>query len=126
MNSKNSLGWLAAALPLSITSGTRPWSDDNRWRFWQNRYQRGTVMSKITLSIPDETLLALKVNPDQLGAELRLAAAVKLYELGRMSSGAAAKLAGVPRTVFLMRLADYGVDTIKLSEEELRQETRLV
>ncbi len=83
-------------------------------------------MSKITLSIPDETLLALKVNPDQLGAELRLAAAVKLYELGRMSSGAAAKLAGVPRTVFLMRLADYGVDTFKLSEEELRQETRLV
>jgi predicted HTH domain antitoxin len=82
-------------------------------------------MSKITLSIPDETLLALKVNPDQLGAELRLAAAVKLYELGRMSSGAAAKLAGVPRTVFLMRLADYGVDTFKLSEEELRQETRL-
>jgi len=84
-----------------------------------------TVMSEITLSIPDETLLALKVNPDQLGAELRLAAAVKLYELGRMSSGAAAKLAGVPRTVFLMRLADYGVDTFKLSEEELRQETRL-
>jgi len=82
-------------------------------------------MSEITLSIPDETLLALKVNPDQLGAELRLAAAVKLYELGRMSSGAAAKLAGVPRTVFLMRLADYGVDTFKLNEEELRQETRL-
>ena len=82
-------------------------------------------MSEITLSIPDETLLALKVNPDQLGAELRLAAAVKLYELGRMSLGAAAKLAGVPRTVFLMRLADYGVDTFKLNEEELRQETRL-
>lgn len=82
-------------------------------------------MSEITLSIPDETLLALKVNPDQLGAELRLAAAVKLYELGRMSSGAAAKLAGVPRTVFLMKLADYGVDTFKLSEEELRQESRL-
>jgi predicted HTH domain antitoxin len=82
-------------------------------------------MSDITLSIPDETLLALKLNPDQLGAELRFAAAVQLYELGRMSSGAAAKLAGVPRTVFLMRLADYGVGTFKLSEEELRQETRL-
>ena len=47
-------------------------------------------MSEITLSIPDDTLLALKVRPDQLGAELRLAAAVKLYELGRISSGAAA------------------------------------
>ena len=82
-------------------------------------------MSEITLSIPDETLLALKINPDQLGAELRLAAAVKLYELGRISSGAAAKLAGVPRSVFLMRLADYGVETFRLTEEELRQESRL-
>lgn len=52
-------------------------------------------MSDITLSIPDETLVALKIKPDQLGPEIRLAAAVKLYELGRISSGAAAKLADI-------------------------------
>jgi predicted HTH domain antitoxin len=48
-----------------------------------------------------------------------MAAAVKLLEMGRLSSGAAAQLAGVPRTVFLSRLADYGVATFRLSGEEV-------
>lgn len=82
-------------------------------------------ISEITLSIPDETLLALKVNADPMDTEIRLAAAVKLYELGRISSGAAAKLAGVPRTAFITKLAHYGLDTFKLSQEKLQQETRL-
>ncbi len=60
-----------------------------------------------------------------MGAELRLAAAIKLYEVGRLSSGAAAKLAGVPRVVFLTKLTDYGVETFRLSEEQLERETRL-
>ena len=83
-------------------------------------------MSKITLNVPDEALLALKVSPDQLGAELRLAAAIKLYELGRLSSGAAANLAGVPRALFLVKLADYGVDTFRLSQTDIEHEARLI
>ncbi len=82
-------------------------------------------MSTITLSMPDESLLALKVTPDQMATELRLAAAVKLYELGRLSSGAAAQLAGIPRTVFLTKLADYGVETFRLSDQDLQREARL-
>jgi predicted HTH domain antitoxin len=82
-------------------------------------------MSQIILSIPDETLLALRLTPEQLGAELCLAAAIKMYELGRLSPGAAARLAGIPRVVFLTKLADYGVDTFRLTQEQLEREIRL-
>lgn len=82
-------------------------------------------MSQVTLNIPDEALLALKVSVERASAELLMMAAVKLYELGRLSSGAAARLAGVPRVVFLSRLADYGVDTFHLTAEELEKEARL-
>lgn len=76
-------------------------------------------MSQVTFSIPDEILLALRATPDALASRIRFAASVKLYEMGQLSAGAAAQLAGVPKPYFLSRLADYGVNTFDLSEEEL-------
>ena len=76
-------------------------------------------MIEVTVSVPEEALLALRMAPEGLGDELKLAAAVKLYELGKLSSGAAAALAGIPKPLFLSKLADYGVVTFRLNEEEL-------
>lgn len=82
-------------------------------------------MSQLLLDIPDDSLLSLKLSDQAAAAEIRLAAAMKLYELGKLSSGAAARLAGVPRVVFLGKLADYGVDTFRQTADDLERETRL-
>ena len=82
-------------------------------------------MNQLTLEISDETLLALHGTPEDVGSRLLLAAAAKLHEMGELSSGAAARLAGIPRVVFLSKLADFGVDTFRLNEAELLRETRL-
>ena len=76
-------------------------------------------MSQVTFSIPDEILIALKATPEALASRIRLAAAVRLYEMGQLSSGSAAQLAGVPKPYFLSDLTDYGVNTFDLTEEEL-------
>jgi len=82
-------------------------------------------MRQITLKIPSEVLLGLKVPLEEAGETVRMAAAMKLYEIGQLSSGAAARLAGVPRVIFLSRMADYGVNTFRLNEDQLARETRL-
>ena len=79
-------------------------------------------MHTITLTVPDDTLQALQTTPENLSQEMLLVVAVKLFEMGRLSSGAAANLAGIPRTVFLTKLADYGVDTFSLTEAELAKD----
>lgn len=82
-------------------------------------------MSEITMIVPDEILSALETTPERFAIELRLAGAIKLYEIGEISSGAAASLAGIPKPLFLERLADYGVDTFRMTEDDLRREKRL-
>lgn len=76
-------------------------------------------MYQITLNLPESTALALKITPEELTVTIRLTSAIKLYELGKLSSGAAAELAGIPKALFLTKLAEYGVDTFNLNESDL-------
>jgi predicted HTH domain antitoxin len=66
---------------------------------------------KIVINLPDE----LKLKEE----EVKTAAIVKLYELGKISSGKAAKLLGISRIEFLDLLGKYKVQISPDTEEEL-------
>jgi predicted HTH domain antitoxin len=64
---------------------------------------------QIVINVPESVLQAENTDADTFARELCLLAAVKLYELGRLSSGRAAELAGMSRVEFLMNLGRYKV-----------------
>lgn len=64
---------------------------------------------QIVIDVPEKVLLAEKTDVSSFARELRIRAAVKLYELGRLSSGRAAELAGMARVEFLLELGRYKV-----------------
>jgi predicted HTH domain antitoxin len=72
---------------------------------------------QVSIDIPERVLLAEKTDAASFARELRMLAAVKLYELGRLSSGRAAELADLPRVEFLLSLERYKVFPL---EAELR------
>ncbi len=61
----------------------------------------------VTLDISEKVLLAEKSDVLCFGKELRILPAVTLFELGRLSSGRAAELAGMDRVEFLLNLNRY-------------------
>ncbi len=79
-------------------------------------------MKTVEIEIPDEIFISLKETPQEFAREILLAAAAKLYELGKLSSGRAAELAGISRLNFLHMLARYGTPIVDLSEEELARD----
>jgi predicted HTH domain antitoxin len=81
-------------------------------------------MIQLTLEMPESVLSTLHQAPDELGRELRLAAAVKWYELGRVSQGRAAEIAGVTRADFIDALGRYRVTPFQYTADELADEMR--
>lgn len=80
-------------------------------------------MTEVVVQIPEATPVALGLSPQRIGDDLLLAAAaVQWFESGKLSSGAAADLAGLPKPVFMERLKDFGVPAFRQTEEELREE----
>jgi len=81
-------------------------------------------MAQLTVNLPDDLARSVRLSDAELEAQVKLMAALKMFELGKLSSGKAAELAGLSRRDFLDACARYRVSVANLPAEDLEEELR--
>jgi len=76
----------------------------------------------LTLRIPSEIRQMLNRTPEEISRDLRVYTALMLFRIGKLSSGAAASLAGIPRVLFLDLCAEYDIPVSQITPDELSRE----
>ena len=79
-------------------------------------------MNTLTIPYSPEVLWALQTEPEEFAAQARRLLAVKLYEIGKLSTGLAAQMAGVPRSAFLYLLGQYDLSPFGVTPDELAED----
>ncbi len=78
----------------------------------------------LKFDMPEGAFSALHKDPDEFTKELRLAAAVKWYEMGTISQEKAAEIAGLTRTEFIFALFRFNVSPFQYTAKEVEEELR--
>jgi len=79
-------------------------------------------MKSLTIDYPESVLSTLDLSPEAFEREARISLAMKLFELGRLTSGQAADVAGIPRVHFLLSCRQFGADSVQWDDDELAAE----
>ena len=77
---------------------------------------------RVSIELPREVLSALRQDPINFVREMRLAAAIKWYEMRLISQAKAAEVAGLSRAEFLTALGRFAVSVFQYTAEEIVQE----
>ena len=79
-------------------------------------------MSVLSIDLPDGLLAANALSAEEAVREARLLLAAKWFEMGRISGGRAAELAGMSRAELMFELSRLGVSPIQLDADEIEKE----
>ena len=81
-------------------------------------------MKVLSITYPDDLLIATGKSKEALEHELRFLLAVKMYELRRLSIGKAAELCGMKKVHFMNELSRMGVPVINLDDDQILEELK--
>lgn len=70
----------------------------------------------ISVEYPDYLANSMRMSKSEFGREVKITALVKLFELGKISSGTASKVLQLSRIEFLELLAKYDVSFLNVED----------
>lgn len=74
--------------------------------------KNGVMKGTINIAFPESLANSLRMSEEEFGLEVKTSSLVKLYELGKVSSGVAASVLGLSRLEFLELLSKYKVSVL--------------
>jgi predicted HTH domain antitoxin len=90
------------------------------WFQTEKKYFNG--MKAMQIEYPESWTASAGSSPERFENEARMALAMKLFEMGRLTSGQAAQLAGVSRMAFLFNCPQWNVPAVNWDAAELAAE----
>ena len=79
---------------------------------------------ELKIKYPSGFEYAVHLSKEEMEQHIRLMAALKMFELGKVSSGKAAELAGMTRVEFIETCGRYHVSAFNYTPEELEKELK--